>query len=112
MDLTLGCHSNLIGVGEVARVILHENFKTNNFEFLDNVQCACGNITIHCIFWSKDIPELKENNHLSVLVLKFKKKLLAKQIWLNEKVEYISYHSFTKSSKLRILEIQTPLWKI
>ena len=65
MDLTLGCHSNLIGVGEVARVILHENFKTNNFEFLDNVQCACGNITIHCIFWSKDIPELKENNHLS-----------------------------------------------
>ena len=50
MDLTLGCHSNLIGVGEVARVILHENFKTNNFEFLDNVQCACGNITIYCIF--------------------------------------------------------------
>jgi hypothetical protein len=50
LDLILGGHPHLIGLGEIARVFESQDIKAKT--------CSCGETAEKCIFWSQVLPRL------------------------------------------------------
>ena len=65
LDMSLGCHSNIIGMGEVKQLL---KASSHSLEFDDNyneIFCSCGKRTKDCEFWKKGKEILIQNGDLS-----------------------------------------------
>lgn len=58
LDMALGCHPKIIGLGEIYAVFNKENHS----ELFKKSTCSCGKKGIHCDFWSRLQAVASSNN--------------------------------------------------
>ena len=64
LDMALGCHPDIVGLGEVSKVLrtpLHEFDRR-----YDNGRCSCGEVPRNCEFWSDYLGWLRKHPDLSI----------------------------------------------
>ena len=65
LDMSLGCHSNIIGLGEVAQILKANKEELESHENYNNVFCSCGSKINECEFWKDGKKVLIQSNGLS-----------------------------------------------
>lgn len=63
LDLLLGTHPRLIGLGEVYKVI---RLSPEQLETEKHMRCTCGQLSKDCHFWGQVISDLQEEKHNSL----------------------------------------------
>lgn len=61
LDLVLGGHSQIIGLGEISEIINADETLLLNKDFT-GTSCSCGNDLCHCTFWSEVRQQFLEKN--------------------------------------------------
>lgn len=63
LDLLLGAHPRLVGLGELYKVI---NLSAEQLEGERNVRCTCGRSVADCQFWGPVFSDLQQHEKLSL----------------------------------------------
>ena len=62
LDLVLGGHPNIVGLGEIGRI---QDQSKKGMDIFDNRVCSCGKRAYDCEFWSHILKYLKTNSSSS-----------------------------------------------
>ncbi|WP_291323736.1 hypothetical protein [Desulfonatronospira sp.] len=52
LDMALGAHSGIVGLGEISRILKADQRNFSNREFT-KIHCSCGKDMLECLFWSE-----------------------------------------------------------